>query len=226
MLDDVRESLLFALRRSHRFSVCFRFTLTCNRQKGNERARLHFLAIEELREVNDLDTTDYARQRKVSARQRPYARCCFFAGSFGALQRLAARLHRIVLPHLHTFLCMKLPSVIFTLLAAFLVFVASSVEAKDPPAFPGQPHLNGALKHLNAAKEKVSTDATGALNELEAAHNALAHAIHNKGTYQNMARELTDQATEHLQKGEVEKAAHKIDEAIATVNRGGQTGDH
>ena len=120
---------------------------------------------------------------------------------------------------------MKLPSIITTLLAASLVFVASSVEAKDPPAFLGQPHINGALKHLNAAKEKVSTDATGALNELEAAHNALAHATHDKGTYQNIARQLTDQATQYLQKGEVDKGVHKIDEAIAIVNRGGQTGD-
>ena len=65
------------------------------------------------------------------------------------------------------------------------------VEAKDPPPFPGEPHLNEALKHLNAAKEKVSTDTPGALAELQAVADTLAHAIHNKGTYQGIARQFT-----------------------------------
>lgn len=120
---------------------------------------------------------------------------------------------------------MKLPSIITVLLAVSLAFVGSFVEAKDP-AFPGQPIINGALKHLNAAKEKVSTDASGALSELAEAHNSMSHAIKKKGTFQPIARQLIDQATEYLQKGDVEKAAHKIDEAITAVTRAGETGEH
>jgi hypothetical protein len=121
---------------------------------------------------------------------------------------------------------MKLLSVTAILLTASLVFVASSVEAKDPPAFPGQPRMNNALKHLTSAKEKVSTDTPGALADLETARGALTHAVHDKGTYQVIARQQTDQAIEYLQHGDTDKAAHKIDEAIASVNQGGQTGDH
>ncbi len=121
---------------------------------------------------------------------------------------------------------MKLPSVIASLLAASLVFVAASGEANDnPPPFPGQPRINSALKHLNTAKEKVATDAAGSLSELDAAHRELAHAGHNKGTYQTIARQLTDQATQYLQKGEADKAAHKIEEAITNTNRAGETGE-
>ena len=121
---------------------------------------------------------------------------------------------------------MKLPSLITVLLAMALVLAGFSVEAKDPPAFPGQPHINNALKHLNAAKEKVDTDVNGALSELEAARSTLAHAIKNKGTYQPIARQLTEQAVQYLQGGDKEKASHKIDEAIATVTKAGETGDH
>lgn len=121
---------------------------------------------------------------------------------------------------------MKTQSVIATLLAAFLLFVGSSLMAKDPPPFPGQPSLNAALKHLNGAKEKVASDANGALADLESAHTDLGHAIHNKGTYQTIARQLTEQAKQYLQKGDADKAAHKIDEAIQNVTRAGQTGDH
>lgn len=121
---------------------------------------------------------------------------------------------------------MKLPTVITTLLATSLVLVSSSLEAKDPPPFPGQPSVNAALRHLNGAKEKMATDATGALSDLDAARTDLSHAIHNKGTYQTIARQLTEQALQYLKKGDVEKAGHKIEEAIATVSRGGQTGDH
>jgi hypothetical protein len=122
---------------------------------------------------------------------------------------------------------MKLPSIVTTaLLAVSLLFVASSVQAGDPPAFPGQPHINAALKHLNAAKEKAPTDAAGALGDLQAAHGDLSHAIKNKGTHQTIARQLTDQATQYLQKGDADKAVHKIDEAITSVNRAGETGEH
>jgi VIT1/CCC1 family predicted Fe2+/Mn2+ transporter len=121
---------------------------------------------------------------------------------------------------------MKIQSIIAALLAAVFVFTGSSVIAKDPPAFPGQPHLNAALKHLTAAKEKVATDATASLGDLESAKGDLSHAIHNKGTYQTIARQLTEQAKQYLEKGDVDKATHKIDEAIQNVNRAGQTGDH
>lgn len=120
---------------------------------------------------------------------------------------------------------MKLSSIIPILLAVFFAFVGST-EAKNPPPFPGQPHLNTALRHLNAAKEKVATDASGALAELESAHTALSHASHNKGTYQNIARQLTEQAKQYLEKGDADKAAHKINEAIENVNQAAQTGDH
>jgi hypothetical protein len=123
---------------------------------------------------------------------------------------------------------MKLPSIIATLLTAcLLLFIASSsMEAKDPPAFPGQPRMNGALRHLNAAKDKAPTDAPGAIDELQAAAGTLSHAKRNKGTYSNIARQLTDEATEYLKKGDVEKAVQKINEAITAVDRGGDTGDH
>ncbi|MEI9892933.1 MAG: hypothetical protein WDN28_03205 [Chthoniobacter sp.] len=121
---------------------------------------------------------------------------------------------------------MKLPSVVTTLLSASLLFVATSGEANDPPTFPGQPHINSALKHLTSAREKAPTDAPGALGELAAASGELARASKNKGTYKNIARQLTDQATQYLQKGEPDKAVHKIDEAIANTNRAGETGDH
>jgi hypothetical protein len=121
---------------------------------------------------------------------------------------------------------MKLPALITVLLTAAMFLVGlSSVEAKDP-AFPGQPHINGALKHLTAAKDKVGTDTTGALTELEAARSTLSHAVKNKGTYQPIARQFTEQAIQYLQSGDTEKAGHKIDEAIATVTKAGETGDH
>ncbi len=121
---------------------------------------------------------------------------------------------------------MKIQSLLAALLAALLVFAGTSLLAKDPPPFPGQPSLNAALKHLTAAKEKVATDATAALGDLESARTDLSHAIHNKGTYQTIARQLTEQAKQYLAKGDVDKASHKIEEAIQNVNRAGQTGDH
>jgi hypothetical protein len=121
---------------------------------------------------------------------------------------------------------MKIQATIAILLVALLVFAGPSLLAKDPPPFPGQPSLNAALKHLNEAKEKVPTDATAALGALESARTDLSHAIHNKGTYQTIARQLTEQAKQYLQKGDTEKATHKIDEAIQSVTRAGQTGEH
>jgi hypothetical protein len=123
---------------------------------------------------------------------------------------------------------MKLPSLSALLILTFTLTLAigPGLLAKDPPPFPGQPHLNAALKHLGAAKEKASTDANAALNDLQAAASTLAHAIHNKGTYQNIARERTAQAIQYLQDGDAEKALHKIDEAIDAVNHGGETGEH
>lgn len=121
---------------------------------------------------------------------------------------------------------MKIPSLLALLLAALFAFAGSSVIAKDPPPFPGQPHLNSALRHLNAAKEKVATDTSAALGELDGARADLNHAIHNKGTYQPIARQLTEQARQYLEKGDTEKATHKIDEAIQNVTRAGQTGEH
>jgi hypothetical protein len=122
---------------------------------------------------------------------------------------------------------MKIQNLItIILLAATLVIAGLSLEAKAEPAFPGQPRINNALKHLNAAKSKVGTDTTGALSDLEEARIALGHAVKNKGTYQTIARQLTEQAVQYLKGGDTEKAAHKIDEAIDTVNRGGETGSH
>ncbi|HSI16063.1 MAG TPA: hypothetical protein VK961_28700 [Chthoniobacter sp.] len=121
---------------------------------------------------------------------------------------------------------MKSPSILVALLAAFLVITGASLLAKEPPAFPGQPHLNAALKHLTSAKEKVANDATAALGDLESARTDLSHAIHNKGTFQTIARQLTEQAKQYLEKGDADKASHKIEEAIQNVNRAGQTGDH
>jgi len=106
-----------------------------------------------------------------------------------------------------------------------LVLVVSDLRA-EPPAYPGQPHINSALKHLKAAKAKAADDAPGALASLESAGGTLAGGIHNKGTYQTIARQLIDQAKRHLEKGEVEAAVHKIDEALENVNRAGQTGEH
>jgi len=48
----------------------------------------------------------------------------------------------------------------------------------------------------------------------------------DKGTYQTIARQLTEQAKQYLQKGDTEKATHKIEEAIQNVTRAGQTGEH
>ncbi|EDY16791.1 hypothetical protein CfE428DRAFT_5600 [Chthoniobacter flavus Ellin428] len=119
---------------------------------------------------------------------------------------------------------MKLSSILPVFLAVPLIFVGLSAQAE--PAFPGQPSINSALKHLTAAKEKASTDASTALSELEQAHDSLSHAIKKKGTYQPIARQLTEQATEYLRKGDLEKATHKIDEAIAAVKHAGETGEH
>ena len=120
---------------------------------------------------------------------------------------------------------LSIPAILFFTIA-FVFATAPALLAKDPPAFPGQPHLNGALKHLTAAKEKAATDANAALNDLQAAANTLSHAIHNKGTYQNIARERTEQAIHYLKNGDAENAKHKIEEAIAAVNQGGETGEH
>jgi hypothetical protein len=120
---------------------------------------------------------------------------------------------------------MKLPSLITVLIAASLVFVASSVQG-DPPPFPGQPKINTALKNLRAAKDKASGDSAGAVNHLHAAEMAVAHASQNKGTFQVMAKGLIEQAESYLTKGDLEKAQHKIDEAIDAVTKAGETGDH
>jgi Tfp pilus assembly protein PilF len=120
---------------------------------------------------------------------------------------------------------MKLPSAITALIAALLVLAASSLWAKDPPPFPGQPNINAALKQLNAAKEKAETDASAALASLQSASTVLAKATHNKGTFQTVARQLTERATRHLEKGETATALHEIDEAIQAVNKAGETGE-
>ena len=120
---------------------------------------------------------------------------------------------------------MKLPSAITTLAAALLVLFVSVLRA-EPPPFPGPPRINNALKQLTAAKEKADTDATAALAHLQNASTALAKASHNKGTYQTIARQLTDRAARHLEKGDAAAAAHEIDEAIKAVNQAGETGEH
>ena len=118
---------------------------------------------------------------------------------------------------------MKLPSLIATLLAALFVFAVSPVFAKEPPPFPGQPKMNVALKHLKAAQAQAPKDTSAALASLQEAATALSKAAHNKGTYVPIARQLVEQATQYLQHNEVDKALHKIDEAIAAVDRGGET---
>jgi cellobiose-specific phosphotransferase system component IIA len=120
---------------------------------------------------------------------------------------------------------MKLFLLIPALLAAILAFTSPVVEAKDP-VFAGEPHLNEALKHLTKAKEKISGDTDGALAELQSAEETLSHAIHNKGTYQGIARQFTTQAIDYLKKGDAETASHKIDEALHAVEEGGKTGKH
>ena len=121
---------------------------------------------------------------------------------------------------------MKSPSITTVLLAASLLFVASSGLAGDPPPFPGQPKINATLKNLHEAKDKATGDSAGALNNLHAAEMDVAHASHNKGTFQNLAKGLIDQAEHYLEKGDVEKAVHKIDEAIDAVTKAGEIGDH
>lgn len=151
--------------------------------------------------------------------------CCFPVGSCGALGVWAAVHRRIVLLRIaRNNITMKLSSTLPAFLAVSLTFVSLSVQAE--PAFPGQPSINSALKHLTEAKEKAATDASTALTELEQAHDSLSHAIKKKGTYQPIARQLTEQATEYLRKGDLEKATHKIDEAIAAVKHAGETGEH
>jgi len=120
---------------------------------------------------------------------------------------------------------MKLPSAITTLAAALLVFVVSDIGAKEPPPYPGQPRINGALKHLTAAQTQAAKDPKAALASLQEASTVLAKAKHNKGTYQNIARDLTERATRHLEKGEVDTALHEIGEAIDAVNKGGEIGE-
>jgi hypothetical protein len=121
---------------------------------------------------------------------------------------------------------MKLPSIITVLLAASIVFAASSVRAGDPPPFPGQPRINTALKNLHDAKDKAAGDSAGALNNLHAAEMAVAHASHNKGTFQILAKGLITQAGHYLETGDLDKALHKIDEAIDAVTKAGGIGDH
>jgi len=121
---------------------------------------------------------------------------------------------------------MKLPSFITTLAAASLVLFVSAVGADEGPAYPGQPRINNALKHLTAAQTQAPTDAKAALVSLQEAGTALGKAIHNKGTYVPIARQLTAEATRHLEQGDVEAASHDIQKAIDAVNRAGQTGEH
>ena len=120
---------------------------------------------------------------------------------------------------------MKISSAIVTLFTVLLLFVVSARGSEVPPPYPGQPRINNALKHLNAAKATASTDANAALGSLEQASVALTHARKDKGTYQPIARQLVDEAKRHLEKGELDAALHKIDEAIANVNRAGETGE-
>jgi hypothetical protein len=202
-------------------------------QKDRSLPHRHFIHSEKRpgRAVNTptatLSTTqDYARQRPVLVRQMPTCAVVCLVGSWSSLDaRVRARI--VSSCHLVTRSTpMKLPSIITTiLLSASILFVTASAKA-EPPAFPGQPHINSALRHLNSAKEKAPTDAPGALSELDAAHHDLAHAIKNKGTYQTIARQLTEEATRNLKAGDVEKAVHKIDEAIENATHAGETGGH
>jgi len=120
---------------------------------------------------------------------------------------------------------MKLPSAIITLAAVLVVLVVSAKGGEDP-AYPGQPRINNALKHLTEAKAQAATDSNAAIASLQEAGGALSKASRNKGTYVPIARQLVDEAKRELEKGELDKASHKIDEAIDAVNKAGQTGEH
>lgn len=99
--------------------------------------------------------------------------------------------------------------------------------AGDPPAYPGQPNINLALRRLTDAKEHLVTGATPAdiSEELKKAHNALEMAIKNKGSFRATAIRLTGQAMKHLEKGDRDTAAREINEAIEAVNKAGQAGE-
>jgi hypothetical protein len=108
---------------------------------------------------------------------------------------------------------------LFLLLA---LIAASSFGAERK--YPNQPSINAALKQLAEAQQKIDTKPSEAGDCLRKASDSLEHAIKDKGTFRVTAKRLTDQATKHLEKGDVETAKHEIEGAIENANKAGRSG--
>jgi hypothetical protein len=104
-------------------------------------------------------------------------------------------------------------------LFSLLALVSSSVVATDAPPFPGQVRVNAALADMKQAKEKASTDTSAALKHMIAAHNHLNSAQQNKGSHQDLAEAVSQQAIQLLKAGNAKAALIKIDNAIDLISK-------
>lgn len=116
--------------------------------------------------------------------------------------------------------------------ALWMATAAQAADSKsDKPAkeeeagtYPGQPNINSAIKQLTKAQEQMTSEPDKAIESLQRAKLALDAASSGKGTYRQSAIRLTKQALEHLEKKDVEKAAHEIKEALEATNKAGEVG--
>lgn len=116
-----------------------------------------------------------------------------------------------------------------TSLVVTFLLTAGAVLRADEPKYPGQPHINAALRQL-AEAQKILAKGDGDLNEaatkVKEAHDALQTSVVNKGTYRVTAIRLTERAAKHLEKGDKDSAVHEIQEAVENTDKAGQAGSH
>jgi hypothetical protein len=118
---------------------------------------------------------------------------------------------------------MKILPVVFTILLSALSLAAADKSEKGN--FGGQEKLNNAIKQLSEAQKSAATDSKGAADHLRKASGLLVHTRKDKGSFRATAIRLTDQAVNHLEKGDQATALHEINEALEAANKAGVQGD-
>lgn len=111
-----------------------------------------------------------------------------------------------------------------TFVVALLPSHAAEKKAPAEPEYPGQPSINGALKHLTKAQEAISTNPKEAIGILKKAQISLEAAVKDKGTYRVTAVRQTKEAIRHLEKGDTATAARDVEEAIENTHKAGKQG--
>lgn len=96
------------------------------------------------------------------------------------------------------------------------------------PLYPNQPYINASLKNLDAAKAelaKSTTDYSAAIIYLQKAEISLKGAVKDKGSFRLTAIRVNSQAIKDLEKKNLPKALHNIDEAIEACHKAGKMGE-